>query len=104
MNVPVNVIPHKGDPHRFVGKFKCPDTGKWKKIPGGPLPVEYDSKVKALVFARKWYEAEVAERQIAQSAPKVGVISWERACDLFLIEAKARLRGADATRDEAEKS
>jgi integrase len=103
MNFPVNVISHKGDPYRFVGKYKCPDTGTWKKIPGGPLPAAYDSKPKALAFARRWYEAEIAERQLAQAAPKVSVVNWAEVCDLFVVEAKARIRGADASKDEAEK-
>ena len=103
MNIPVNVIPYKGDPFRFIGKYKCPDTKQWKKIPGGPLPVEYNTRLKALAFARKWYEAEVAERQLAKLAPKVAVVSWPEVCDLFLVEAKARIRGADSSKDEAER-
>lgn len=93
---PVLVCRYKGDPRRFFGKFKDPEKGVWKKIPGGPFSPSVDTPEKALACAERWYVAEFVEIDRPQR-----IVSWEDACDAFLEEVRNRVRGSDATRDEA---
>jgi integrase len=105
--VPVAVCHWNGQKKRFFGKFKDPDVldskKAWKKIPGGPFESEIDTREKALVCARTWFEVEMAERQLARTRSKTAPMSWPQLCDAFCADVKARLRGADASKHEAEK-
>jgi integrase len=99
--VPVLVCLVKGTDDRFFGKFRDSD-GKWKKIPGGVYPPEINTREKALACARRWYQTEMAERQL-QSKPEARPLTWPEVCDEFASEVNARLRGGDGSRDEAVK-
>src|ERR1019366_8305114 len=46
----------QGRSDRFFGKYKSFETGKWLKIPGGAFPPAFDTKEKALMFAREWHD------------------------------------------------
>jgi hypothetical protein len=93
---PVTVCVHKGNPKRFFGKYKSPKDGRWLKIPGGPFPPVVDNKAKAQAFATRWYEAQI----LLPDAPRP-LVSWANVCDSFVEDVAARLRGSDATKDEA---
>jgi integrase len=105
--VPVTVCQCKGEKRRFFGKYKDPDEAdpkkKWKKIPGGPFGPEIDTRAKAMACARRWFETEMAERQLPERKAKVAAVSWPDVVDAFCLDVKARLRGADASKHEAEK-
>jgi hypothetical protein len=102
--LPVCVCRWKRLPNRFFAKYKNPDTKKWERIPGGAYPSEIDTEEKALACARAWYEIESADRALKKSmAPIATSATWPDVCDRFVVDAKARLRGADASRHEAEK-
>lgn len=92
---PVLVCVYKGDPRRFFGKFKSP-TGKWLKIPGGPFSAAVDTREKAMLCALGWYAREFVEGERPSK-----LITFADACDAFAEEVRSRLRGSDATRDEA---
>jgi integrase len=104
--IPVSVCHWNGDTKRFFGKFRDDDEPrsrrKWKKIPGGPFPPEVNTKEKALACARKWYLAEMAERRLQQK-PVAMTATWPALCDEFCEDVKKRLRGADASKDEAQR-
>lgn len=93
---PVIACKHKGNPKRFFGKYKDPKTGRWLKIPGGPFSPAVDTHDKALACAARWYEAEF----LANDRPRK-LTTWMDACDGFVEEVGIRLRGSDATKDEA---
>jgi integrase len=104
---PVLVCHHKGLPNRFFGKFKDPAEAdpkkRWKKIPGGAFPEPIDTEPKALVYAKRWYDMEMAERAVAVEQHAVAMTSWPCLCDAFHDEVDHRVRGADASRDELKK-
>jgi integrase len=99
----VGVCHWRGNPDRFFGKYKSPETGRWDKIPGGAYPPEVNTRDKALACAVRWYEVEMADRALKKSkTPEGTTATWPEVCDLFLVDVKARLRGADGSRHEAE--
>ena len=104
---PVVVCHYQGRSDHFFGKYKDPDEldprKRWKKIPGGPFPKEFDTKDKALVCARLWYETEIATRQLEASGRRIAHLTWPEVCDLFVKDVSERVRGADASRDELKK-
>lgn len=107
-DIPVSACRVAGSENRYFGKFRDPEERnprkRWKKIPGGSYAPEIDTKEKALRCARRWYEVEVASRRVDAASGSAGSAkSWPEICDLFLAEVKMRIRGADASRDEAEK-
>ncbi len=104
-DMPVIVCRWNGLRDRFFGKYRddaeLDAKKRWKKVPGGPFGPEFDTEKKALACARKWYEVEMAARARSCDALGTSRRSWPNVCDLFKVEAKARVRGADSTRDEA---
>lgn len=100
---PVIVCRHRGDAHRFFGRYRDPDERdakkRWKKIPGGAFPPEVDTEAKALACARKWYEVEMSERARGVAAA-AGPKTLAEVCVLFAMDVESRVRGSDATRDE----
>jgi integrase len=99
--IPVSVCKVKGFDDRFFGKFKDTD-GSWKKIPGGAYPPEVNTTDKALGCARRWYQVEMAERQL-QVEHTGRTLTWPEVCDEFAKEVEERLRGGDGSRDEGVK-
>jgi integrase len=104
---PVVVCHSQSRRNRFFGKYKDPDESdpkkRWKKIPGGPFPKDFDTKDKALVCARRWYETEIAARHLDAGERRGSHVTWPELCDLFIEEVSNRVRGADASRDELKK-
>jgi integrase len=92
----------QGRSDRFFGKYKSFETGKWLKIPGGAFPPAFDTKEKALMFAKEWYEQVEAEHraQVAGAKPRPDA-TWDDICDAYIAEVKARMRGKPSTRHEA---
>ncbi len=98
IKIPVSVCRYGGRTDRFFGKFK--DTGgKWKKIPGGPFPEQFDTPTKARVFAERWYLAEMAERALQREVPE-STSSWPDICEKFDASVRTRLRGADGSKNK----
>lgn len=97
--IPVLVCRYGGCNDRFFGKFKDSD-GKWKKIPGGPFPEQFNTRAKALLFAQRWYVSEMAEREARFGSP-AQISSWTEICDGFITSVRERLRGADSSREKA---
>ncbi len=93
-------------PGRFFAKYRDPHepnpNKRWKKIPGGVLPAEFDNKDKVVAFAQQWFDAEMAARATAASE-KSRTYSWAQLCDEFVVEVEARTRGAAATRHDDKK-
>lgn len=101
----VLVLKWKGREDRFCGKYKCFDTGKWIRIPGGVFPPDFDTKEKAQIFAEEWYaQAKVehgAQDRSASKAASSREMSWDEICDAYILEVKGRMRGKPSTRHEA---
>lgn len=103
----VMVCKWKGLEDRFFCKYRDPheeDPAKrWKKIPGGALPPEFDTKEKAFDFARLWFESEMVARKIGGGADHEDDVAWSKLCDLFVEDVNQRVRGADSSRDGLKK-
>ncbi len=97
--VPVIVCRVDRREDRFFGKYKDPVDEKWKRIPGGAYPPEINTREKALACARRWYRAEMAERQLAKAAPTEAP-SWPDICQSFVEDVQKQVRGADGTKHE----
>jgi integrase len=100
--LPVNVCRYKGQADRFFGKYREPLHGRWVKIPGGPFGTNINTPARALKCAQEWYRAEILGKSAAERA-RPTITTWKDACDAYLVEVKARLRGAPATKDEDSK-
>ncbi|MFO0739636.1 MAG: tyrosine-type recombinase/integrase [Labilithrix sp.] len=105
--IPVLVCRCPGKTEQFFGKYRDdeePDPKRrWKRIPGGAFPKHFETREKALECARRWYESEMACRKVAKTADAcTAPATWPQLCDGFLESVKARVRGADSTRDELE--
>lgn len=97
--IPVSVCRYGGRKDRFFGKYKDTDS-KWKKIPGGPFPEQFNTPKKATIFAERWYQAEMAEREVRRQAPAT-ISAWTEVCDEFIASVRERLRGADSSREKS---
>jgi hypothetical protein len=98
----VLVCQWQGRSDRYFGKYKSFETGKWLKVPGGAFPPAFDTKEKALMFAREWYEQAEADHQAQLAAVKPRHdATWDEICDAYIAEVKARMRGKPSTRHEA---
>lgn len=101
----VLVCKWKGHDDRFCGKYKCFETGKWIRIPGGVFPPEFRTKEDATLFAQEWYaqaktEHEAQTHAATKAAPSRDM-TWDEVCDAYILEVKGRMRGKPSTRHEA---
>ncbi len=98
----ISVCRWQGRTDRYFGKYKSFESGKWVKIPGGVFPSAFDTKEKALMFAREWYEQAAGEHEARQVAVKPRLdATWDDICDAYLTEVNARMRGKASTKHEA---
>jgi integrase len=98
----VLVCKWNGQDDRFFGKYKCFESGKWRKIPGGVFPPEFKTREDALMFAAEWYAQEKIAHEARQRATKKPEeLTWDAICDAYLTEVKGRMRGKASTRHEA---
>lgn len=98
-SVPVAVCRERG---LYFGKYKDPDNGVWRRIPGGAYPPEVNTREKATRCAVRWYEVEMAERALTSaSSPRPADLSWADLCDAYATDIESRVRGAAATKHEA---
>lgn len=92
---------NSGTPHYF-GKWVDPaGDGGWSRIPGGTFPSATGTKAKALLFAKEWALAELAERQRKAVLGHRPARTWAEMCDEYLVEIKQSIRVRGTAESEA---